>query len=332
MKDRRVREFERNTSLEGLLSEVNDDLWIAEREILESAPSKYPFIFIFGAHRSGSTLLLQWLASTGLFSYPTNLLSRFYKAPTIGAKLQLLLADERYNFRDELKDFSSGLSFSSSNGKTKGALAPNEFWYFWRRFLPFTEGLDYLSTEVLSEVVDKELLVSQLSGISNVLGKPFAAKAMILNYNVEFLYQLFPNALFIHLKRDPVANIVSGLKARQRQLGSTESWYSFKIPEYEELKSMSAEKQVAGQIYYINRAVERGFSGIPEANKLNIQYEDFCESSTLILKKIASRLADLGFALELGDVVDTHFDITNELKPSKAVREAWDFFDDREEA
>jgi len=141
--EQRLSSFERNQTLESLLTEINTDLWTVEKQLLTQKKTNYPVIFIVGPHRSGSTLMMQWLASSGLFSYPSNLLSRFYHAPIMGAKLQLLLADERYNFRDELKDFSSEIDFNSDNGKTKGALAPNEFWYFWRRFLPFTD-LDYL--------------------------------------------------------------------------------------------------------------------------------------------------------------------------------------------
>ncbi|KZZ57485.1 hypothetical protein A3762_09950 [Oleiphilus sp. HI0125] len=326
MSDRRVKEFERNLSLETLLAEVNDNLWLAEREILAPEPAKHPFVFIFGAHRSGSTLLMQWLANTGLFSYPTNLLSRFYKAPVLGSKLQLLLADERFNFRDELKDFSSKATFTSSNGKTKGALEPNEFWYFWRRFLPFSDSVDFLSTERLNEVVDKDLLVRQLSGLANVLGKPFAAKAMILNYNIDFLYQLFPNSVFIHLKRDPVANVVSGLKARERQLGSVDAWYSFKIPEYDELKDLSAEKQVAGQVYYINKAVEAGFRSIPADNRLDLQYEEFCQCPADFWIELSEKLANLGCKLSPPERMKQRFEVTNAMKPSQAILDAWAFF------
>jgi len=41
-----------------------------------------------GALRSGTTLFMQWLANTGVFSYPTNILSQFFGAPVIGAKIQ----------------------------------------------------------------------------------------------------------------------------------------------------------------------------------------------------------------------------------------------------
>src|SRR4030095_4024262 len=110
---------------------------------------------------------MQWLANTGVVSYPTNILSRFFGAPVIGAQIQCLLTKPPYNFRNELLDFNSAIPFESEVGKTRGALSPNEFWYFWRRFLPFGE-LDWLPDEHLMEVVDRKQLVAELTGLTRV--------------------------------------------------------------------------------------------------------------------------------------------------------------------
>ena len=126
----RSEKFKRNNSLENFLSEINNDLWNTEEKLLDKKELDYPLIFIMGPHRSGSTLITQWLSNLGSIAYPTNLMSRFYKTPIIASKIQLLLTDERYNYRNELRDFNRGIDFISENGKTKGALSPNEFWYF----------------------------------------------------------------------------------------------------------------------------------------------------------------------------------------------------------
>jgi hypothetical protein len=189
-----------------MLSDLNGTLKCAEEQLLANATTlgqEFPIIFVMGPLRSGTTLFTQWLANTGAVAYPTNLLSRFYGAPAIGAQVQLLLTDPRFNFRNEILDFNSAVSFESENGKTRGALAPNEFWYFWRRFLPFGE-LDWLSDEELLRVVDQKKLVAELTTLTRVFGKPFALKGMILNYNIPFLDAIFEKAIFIQLRRDPV--------------------------------------------------------------------------------------------------------------------------------
>lgn len=284
--------FRRNDELERLLTLLNESLVPAEEILtgrLRADGESHPIVFIMGPLRSGTTLLTQWLAATNVVACPTNLLSRFYRAPAIGAMIQLLLTDARYNFRNEILDFNAPIDFISENGKTTGALAPNEFWYFWRRFLPFGE-LDWLSDEKLFELVDSDSLVEELYAVSRVFQKPFALKSMILNYNIPFLDRLFDKALFIQTTRNPVANVASVLEARKRQFGDENTWYSFKIPEYPELAGLDALHQSAGQVTYINGAVSQGISQVDESRKLIVEYDKFCANPQKIYIQLMEKL------------------------------------------
>ena len=78
--------------------------------------------------------------------------------------------------------------------------------------------------------------------------KPFAAKALMFNYNIPFFDSIFERILFVQVRRDEVTNAASVLDARRKQFGSEDVWYSFKIPEYDKLKVMSPVEQVAGQV------------------------------------------------------------------------------------
>jgi hypothetical protein len=292
----REKDFKRNPNLESLLQTLSELLTCSEKAALEyyaSDKDDHPIIFIMGPHRSGTTLFTQWLACTGISAYPTNLLSRFYAAPVIGALIQLLLTDPHFNFRNEILDFNSTITFESENGKTRGALAPNEFWYFWRRFLPFNE-LDWLPDDDLFRLVDKEKLVAELASLTRVFGKPFALKSMILNYNIPFLDAIFTKALFIQIKRDPVTNVASILEARKRQLGSEHEWYSFKIPEYPQLKELDATAQSAGQLHYIDKAVTAGMATVDESRKLVVQYEEFCQNPRATFEQLTGKLGTGG--------------------------------------
>jgi len=139
MNNGRLESYQRNKMLETLLTELNELLRPAQSRVVKCFKKpRYPVLFVSGGPRTGTTLMMQWLASTGLFAYPSNLLSRFYAAPHIGAKIQLMLTDPEYAFRDETNEFTQKISFKSDLGKTSGVLSPNEFWYFWRRFIPMT--------------------------------------------------------------------------------------------------------------------------------------------------------------------------------------------------
>ncbi|MBZ4651138.1 sulfotransferase [Thermosipho sp. (in: thermotogales)] len=323
---KRKKEFERNKNLEIFLEEVNNDLWNSEKELLKNEFPELPLLFIVGPHRSGTTLVLQWLANTNEFAYPTNLLSRFYKAPIVGAKIQRLLTDEKYNYRNEILDFDSKINYESENGKTKGAVAPNEFWYFWRRFLPFGD-LDYLPSLELKKKVNIELLKKELYGIANVFEKPFALKALIMNYNIDFLDTIFENALFIYTKRDPLTNIESALEARIRQYGDVEKWYSFKIPEYNELIKMKDPiLQTAGQIYYINKAVKKGLEKVKEDKKIIFQYEDFCDNPEKYYYEIRRKLMGKGHILSKDYKGPSSFRITRSNAKDQRIEDAYNYF------
>ncbi len=288
--DGRTRQFARNQKLEHLLAELNTLLGPAETDLLERyRMPAFPLVLVVGPHRSGTTLFMQWLANTRLVAYPTNLLSRFYGAPVIGAKIQLLLTDPRYSFRDELGEFSSRVEYASDNGKTKGVHAPNEFWYFWRRFLA-EPGRDVWSDDELRQSLDIATMRAELAGIMDVFQKPFAAKGMLFNYNIPCLDAMFDQIVWVQIQRDPVTNVASALDATKRQLGSEAEWYSFKIPEYEQLSGLPALIQTAGQIHYINRAVSTGIAAVAEARKLVVDYEAFCADPAQVFSALCGKL------------------------------------------
>lgn len=282
--------------LETLLGQLNGDLHLSENKLIgtyKNQPMCYPIVLVMGPLRSGTTLFTQWLANTGLFAYPTNLLSRFFKAPIIGAKMQLMLTDPRYNFRDELGEFSQQSEYKSENGKTKGVLAPNEFWYFWRRFLA-EPGRDVWTNDELRKSMDAQTMLAELAGMMDVFEKPFAAKGMLFNYNIPFLDSIINKVVFVQMTRDPVANVASVLDARKRQLGNEDQWYSFKIPEYEQLKTLEPIAQVAGQVHSINRAVTRGLSAVDESRKLVVGYEEFCENPQMVFEDLTDKISMTG--------------------------------------
>ena len=291
MRTTRQEEFRRNSKLEDLLQELNSLLGPLEEEITQSyRMPRYPVVFVVGVPRCGSTLVMQWLANSGRFAYPTNLLSRFYGAPYIGAKIQQLLTAPEYNFNDEILDFAGEISFSSNLGKTQGALAPNEFWYFWRRFIPNTEP-QYLDRETLSKVQSAEF-VAELAALESVFGKPWAMKGLILELNIPFLSSILDKALFLFVRRHPFYNIQSLLESRVRYYGDRRVWYSIKPQEYEMLKNLDPFDQVAGQVYFTNRAIQKGLEKIDTPRTLVVGYEDFCNNPKLVFDQISTKFHD----------------------------------------
>lgn len=293
MTEHRAVNFCRNERLESLLAELGENLRPSEDRLMagyRGQAMRYPLILVMGPLRSGTTLFTQWLANTGIAAYPTNFLSRFYEAPIIGAKIQLLLTDPRYNFRDELGDFVREVDYFSENGKTRGVLAPNEFWYFWRRFLA-EPSRDVWTDGELRESMDVQTMLSELAGMMDVFNKPFLAKGMLFNYNISFLDSIFDKVVFVYTRRDPVSNIESIMTARKRQFETIDQWYSFRIPEYEKLSNLGPHDQVAGQVFYINKAIQAGLGSVADERKLVVEYEEFCSNPGSVYEQLLEKLA-----------------------------------------
>ncbi|OGO60705.1 MAG: hypothetical protein A2029_15465 [Chloroflexi bacterium RBG_19FT_COMBO_47_9] len=309
----RQKEFQRNENLESLLKEINGLIGPVEDRILQNfSMPEYPVVLIVGCGRSGSTLIMQWLASTGQFGYPTNLLSRFYQAPYLGARIQQLLTDPRFNFRDEFQDFNNTFSYDSDLGKTQGILAPNEFWYFWRRFFHYGD-IQYLDQRSL-EGVDRARFAAELASLEAAFEKPFAMKGMIINWNIPFVSNILDKVLFVYIKRHPILNVQSMLEAREKFYADRSLWYSFKPPEYNFLKDLNPMEQVSGQVYFTNAAIEEGLSQIDPNRWLIVEYEAFCENPKQVFLSILEKFTRQGFYFDWPYIGMQRFDTTNEVR------------------
>lgn len=295
MEPQREREHRRNLRLEQLLSQLNEALEIGEAQAIQKfTRPQHPVLLVVGCARSGSTLFSQWLANLGIFAVPSNLLSRFYGAPYIGAMIQKMLTDPDYAFQDELVEFQPALQdYTSRLGKTSGVLSPHNFLYFWRQFFRFGE-IQRLSQDELAQV-DRQRFLAELAAMEAVFEKPLAMKAMIMNWNLSYLQQIFPRFLFIHLERNPLLNAQSLLRARQEFFGSLESWYSYKPPEYPTLKDLTPYEQVAGQVFFTNQAISKQLKGLERKNWLHMEYSAFCDQPERAYREIAAQLNTLGF-------------------------------------
>lgn len=286
---KRLATHRKNDEVEAILAELSDLIGhINLRNIGETTISK-PIFFIVGCARSGSTLLMQYLANTGCFSYPTNLISRFYYAPYIGLKLQRLLVD--LDVRGELFGKRDGvITHSSTLGKTQGVNSPNEFWYFWRRFFKYG-NIQILEDKELA-AIDTDFFLQELRTFEYVMHKPLVMKAMIANWNLDFIAKLDPNIHFIHIKRDIKFNAQSLLNARNTYFGDEKEWYSFKPPQYYELQHLSPEEQVVWQVYHNNDIIAEGLNDIDQSRYLTIDYEDFCKHPDKLLHWMNSCSSD----------------------------------------
>ncbi|MEX1014717.1 MAG: sulfotransferase [Candidatus Paceibacterota bacterium] len=290
----RTDEYKRDAALESIIKILNQQLEDDERELVQNfTEPKFPILYIVGNARSGSTIMYQWLASSGLFTYPSNIMSRFYKAPYIGALIHRMFVD--LDLHGEIMG-GSKITFESKLGKTKGPVSPHEFWYFWRRFFDFGE-IQKLSDNDLQQV-DKEMFKRELAALEGIFNKPLLLKGMMLNWNLNYLNEIMPASLFLHIRRNEIFNMYSLYKARIKFFGNTAEWYSFKPPEYHTLVKCDIYTQLAGQIVCTNNAVQEQLKLMPHEQKLQIEFESFCSKPADVFALVMEKYKAQGFTWE----------------------------------
>jgi hypothetical protein len=285
----------RNERLDALIAELAEILGPAEdRLVAHGRDTEHPVVLVVGPPRSGTTLLTQWLAASRRFAVPTNLLARFSRTPAIGARIQALLTDPRYAFGEELFDLAtqdtSG-AFASAVGKTRGALAPNEFAFFWRRLLR-TKEIAPLGPDGVARA-DFAGVRSAFAEIEAVLGHPVATKGMFLQYDLAAVAPHLPHAFLLRVRRDPVANALALLAARERYHGDRTVWYSARPAEFETLRALDPARQVAGQVVCTERAIDAGLAAIPPERSLELGYETFCADPRAAWDRLRDALQSL---------------------------------------
>ncbi len=281
----RVPEYQRPENLEAMLQFFAARLGpVEQREIADLELCDEPIVYIMGCARSGTTLVYQYLTQSGLFAYPSNFLSRFYYAPYLGAQLQKMLFD--CDFRGEI-DGGRAAAFISQLGKTQGALAPHEFWYFWRRFFAFGDTQQLSETELAA--VDGTGFTRELRAMQTAFGKPLVLKGMILNWHLPYLAELYENSFFVIVERDTADNARSLLDARREFAGTETDWYSFKPPGWRDVLSLSPPEQTAWQVLATNAALKQGAAKIAPERVCRVTYEQFCTAPQKLLTDIAER-------------------------------------------
>jgi hypothetical protein len=289
-------QFRSNYKLDTLLSELKELLFPLQMTIDCPPQPQWPVGCIIGNPRSGSTLLLQLMATTGVFSYPTNVLTRFSYAPYIGALIQKMLFDPEFDFHGDFRDIQSQINFKSDIGKSKGALATNEFQHFFRNYMPNFD-IEWLNEYALKKV-DFKAMAKSLASIEKAFERPFFTKANILQYNLDRFSREIPSLFYLYIKRSKILIMQSILISREEYFGTRSIWLSSKPKEYYQLKDFDIYHQIAGQVYYTEIAIDNGLRYVSDGNQLTVEYESLCKNPKTIYKRIVEKYATLGCDLD----------------------------------
>jgi hypothetical protein len=97
-----------------------------------------------------------------------------------------------------------------------------------------------------------------------------------MQFNIPFFSERIPFAFWFHIKREPIFVMQSILKARENYYGNRGCWLSAKPMEYKWLKDLDVYHQIAGQVYYTEKAIHEGMAKVPDKRKICVDYQSFC--------------------------------------------------------
>ena len=224
---------------------------------------KYPPIFIVGAPRSGSTLLMQVLTQGFNLGYLSNSHAKWFGAPALHDLFSV-------NFKN-----NSGTNFESNFGVTGESFGPSECGEWWYRF--FRRSPSYVEANEVSDR-NKRLFRHSIITQTNMFKKPVIYKNLYAGLRLKPLVNSVPEALFIFLRREPEYNALSLLRTREIVFGDSSKWWSIKPPGYEKTLQSSPHEQVLAQVDIINTLICRDLELLQIEKKriFEISYEDLC--------------------------------------------------------
>lgn len=275
--------LKKDEKTEDLLKQMNEILRKSHRQLVLDIKqvNRFPFIFVFGLPRSGTTLLMQLMANCLEVGYINNLIARFWSAPLYGILLSKILLE---NNKEQ--------DYTSSWGKTKGISGPHEFSYFWLEWFKPDASSEGIDIDGILKKTNWDGLKEILLNMAHYFNKPMIFKGIWPAYFLEKLTQILPNSLFIYISRKEEDVAMSLYHARLKYYKDPKVWWSMYPPEYETLKDRPWPEQIAGQVVCLTDYYLQQMEKVAPKHTISIAYEDLCQSPQKVLEAIQSRVKE----------------------------------------
>lgn len=232
-------------------------------------------IFIIGVPRSGSTYLSQVLIHHFKLGFISNLREKFFGFPSLIPSL--------YS--------TQNATFESDIGRTQQLWGISECAIWWYRFFPMVDG------EVPTSLVcskKRQLLYSSVMNLQRRDNALILFKNLFAAMRLKTLAQVFPNAMYIWIKRDQKATSKSILNARVKQYNNPNEWLSIRPSNVEYLKSLTPKEQIEHQIKFIDETIQSNIDErtiLPE-QIIIINYDDLIKNKSTVLLELEKFFCD----------------------------------------
>lgn len=223
-----------------------------------AAKFRWPPCFIIAPPRGASTLLQQVLISRFKLGYVSNVMARFWKAPVVGAAVQISIMDPTYIS-----------TYRSRYGNTEGPLEPHEFGWFWRHTLGLA-GDDHHITQP----VDWGELKRTFIMLERLLDGPLIFDSPFVCANLAEIAAGIGQVLALDLRRSPWHICNSILNARKERYGDINHFYGARPLDFHSILSEpDPVVQTVRQAASLAAETDNGLAVLPASHVLQIDYE-----------------------------------------------------------
>jgi hypothetical protein len=126
---------------------------------------------------------------------------------------------------------------------------------------------------------------------------PFLSKNLWNSLRIEAIDRALPRAVFLVAQRDPILMAQSMLLGRRRALGDAPGLWSIRPPEAVGLTAAPPIEQIANQLLYTYRAIDRARERLGASRFLDVHYADLCRSPDGVVGAVDEFLGRHGASL-----------------------------------
>ncbi len=162
-----------------------------------------------------------------------------------------------------------------------------------------------------------ELTRGERQQVNRVVGRlerqlhlPFVNKNLRHNQRIRLLAELFPNAMFLVVIRDPFQVAVSLLRGRLEQRGDSESWFSIKPRSFVQHEGESPGTSVVLQVKGLLDDIANDIAVLDAARVRVIEYERFCDRPLVALNAVSEWAQACGARLTVKREPPTSFEVS----------------------
>jgi hypothetical protein len=247
---------------------------IESRLIARPRDLTYSPIFMIAPARSGSTVVYQAMTRYFDLCYISNSMTRFPESPSC---LAYLLSP--------LRGCDPPESFRNSRGHVEGGKGPSDGTKIWSRW--FRDDPQYIPNGVLTQRQRHEVRAT-VGRFQHAFGAPFINKTQRNCGRILALNEIFPEAVFVQLHRDPFEMVRSRWKILKERADENWLWQSYRPSNSSDIVTEDPIEHLCLQVAFTEAEIDRDRRAIGSSGFFDIEYGTFCDRPADTLESFAA--------------------------------------------